>query len=213
MMMHTGNLTKRLLAFSALFAVAGCGPLISFGDDGPADAVYTLEYPDTYIGNVNEAATMYVSQPVMTGGLGGREITVSLPGNKQTLLKGVRWANHLSDLLQDYMIRSLRAETHANVISDRGLDVQVNCRLDAKVWTMAFTPGFAPGEDSVEVSMEMSLVRITDAHLIGHPIYSQTVAVQGEGGDSVVAAFNSALNSIAKEYGAWVSENLEACSG
>ena len=57
-----------------------------------ADDVYTLEHPGTASANINTAATMYVSQPVMRSGLDGTEVVVALDNNKRTVLKGVRWA-------------------------------------------------------------------------------------------------------------------------
>lgn len=199
-------------ALGLLSIVSGCGPLISFGDDGPADDVYTLEHPGTASANINTAATMYVSQPVMRSGLDGTEVVVALDNNKRTVLKGVRWAGHLSDLLQDYLVHSLRSETEANIVSDKGLDVRVNCRMDAKIWRMEFAPSADGTNDLVHLELELSLIRLQDAHLVGHPIYTRTANVVGGSHDDIVGALNSALNDISREYGAWVASNLEACT-
>ncbi len=206
---NTALLTASLIA---VFVVAGCGPLISFGNDGPADDSYTLSYPKTYDGGKDRLAAIYVDQPLMTGGLGGEEIAVALPGNKRTVLKGVRWVSHISDLLRDYMTQSLRAETNANIVSEGGLDIKVGCRLGVKLWAMEYAPGDRPGEDSINVSLELSLVRLKDANLVGHETFSRTRVVGSDSGQGVVSGFNDALNDIALDYGAWVTSNLEGCT-
>ncbi|MCK0069173.1 ABC-type transport auxiliary lipoprotein family protein [Kordiimonas laminariae] len=212
-MMHKLLKTAKLgTALGLMAVVGGCGPLISFGDDGPADEVYTLEYPKIASSNTNDGATMYVSHPVMSSGIDGTEVVVALDNNKRTVLKGVSWAGHLSDLMQDYLVHSLRAETVANIVSDKGLDVRVNCRMDVKVWKMEFAPSADGSSDMVNIEIELSLIRLQDAYLVGHPVYTRTENVVGGSHDDIVAAFNGALNDIAREHGAWVSSNLQACT-
>jgi len=210
----TQYLTQKLkmagVAASA-FLVASCGPLISFGDDGPADSIYTLHYGGIVGADSPVGPVVYVDSPQMAEGLDGQGVSVRLDGNQRTTLTGAGWAAHLSDLVRDYVTLALGATSNANMIGVGGLDIKAGCRLGIKVWAMEFVPGLISSEDTVDVAMQFSLVRLSDSKLLSHPTFSQTVNVQSSGGRGIVAAFDAAMAAAARDYSRWFKVESKAC--
>lgn len=193
--------------------LASCGPLISFGDDGPAGDVFTLRYEGAAAKANPTGPVVYVDGPKMAGALDGRNVAVRLDGNRHTALAGAAWSDHLSDMLRDYITLSLAAQSNANMVSEGELDIKAGCRLGTKVWSMEFVPGLTPADDVVEIALQFSLVRLADSHLISHPTFKQTMAVKSSGGRGVVEAFGETMKAVARDYGRWFKEQSPACSG
>ena len=193
------------------FLLASCGPLISFGDDGPADDVYTLHYEGPLKSESPTGPIIYVDSPQMVEGLDGQSITVRIDQNRRTTLAGSSWSAHLSDLVRDYVTLALGATSGANLVGGGGLDIKAGCRLGTKVWAMDYVPGATPGEDRVELAIQFSLVRFSDSKLLSHPTFSETVHVQAANGHSIVAAFETAMGSAAQKYGRWFNAESNAC--
>ncbi|WP_262692046.1 ABC-type transport auxiliary lipoprotein family protein [Kordiimonas aestuarii] len=198
-----------LLASAA--AVSGCGPIISFGGDGPGDTVYSLKYPGGYHTNGDDAPVIYVDEPHMADGLAGQKIAVALAGERRSTLKGARWSAPLSTLVRDYVARALGDKAGAHMIGEGGLDIHAGCRLGTKVWALEFVPGGDVGGDKVEIAIEMSLVRLSDSTLISHPTFTRSMSVQGTDGDVVMTAFNRAMAATADEMGLWLKDQVDAC--
>ena len=191
--------------------LASCGPLISFGDDGPADDVYTLRYQGPLKNESPEGPIIYVDSPQMVEGLDGQGITVRIDKNRRTTLAGASWSAHLSDLVRDYVTLALGATSDANFVGGGGLDIRAGCRLGTKVWTMDYVPGDNAADDKVELAIQFSLVRLSDSKLLSHPTFSETVQVEASNGRSIVAAFETAMALAAKEYGSWFNAESAAC--
>lgn len=202
-----------LLALSGM-VVSGCGPLISFGDDGPADTVYSLRYDGAYHSGDDGAAVIYVDEPHLGDGLGGQSIAVVLPNQKRSTLKGARWSAPLSNLVRDYVVRSMGDKAGAHMVGEGGLDIHAGCRLGTKVWALEFAPGSVANDDKVVVAVEMALVRLRDSKLLSHPTFEQSISVGGSGeNDAIATAFNRAMAATAREMGAWLKSQTTRCAG
>lgn len=199
-------------AMAAVLFVAACGPLISFGDDGPADDVYTLHYDGAIRSESPIGPIVYVDSPQMVEGLDGHGIAVRLDENRRTTLEGASWSSHLSELVRDYVTLSLGAMSDANMVSEGGLDIRAGCRIGTKVWAMEFVPGQTVSEDKVELTIQFSLVRLSDSELLSHPTFSETVQMNSSDGRGIVAAFETAMKSASNSYGRWFREESKACS-
>jgi len=202
---------KAMTLAIGLFVVAACGPLISLGNDGPADEIYSLRYPGKLETPTAAAPIIYVDSPRLVEGLGGRGVAVRLTGNKRTTLEGAIWATHLSDLVRDYVTHALSNQTKANMVSEGGLDIKAGCRLGTKVWAMEFVPGSSETEDQVEVTLQFSLVRLADSKLLGHPVFSKKSSVRVSDGNGVVTAFNAAMENASHEYSRWLNTQINEC--
>lgn len=203
----------RTAAAASLLLVSGCGPLISFGDDGPADEVYGLRFDGAYSQPEEDAALIYVEQPLMGDGLGGQNISVVLENGRRSLLQGVSWSGDSADLIRAYMVRSLSAGRGVDFIGDGGLDVKANCYLGLNIWQFEFVPGAVKADDEVHVAIEFSLVRYLDSALIGRPTYQVQESVQGNGAEAVVLAFRRAMQTIGQSSRNWVAERGGECRG
>ncbi|MBV1900405.1 MAG: PqiC family protein [Kordiimonadaceae bacterium] len=210
---QTLRVCVRISAVFLALAVAGCGPIISFGGDDPAGEVYALRYSSDYASYDVNAPIIYLSNPQMLDGLDGTSIAVMLPDGQRTLLAGASWSAHISDLIREYVSHSLGAQTGANIISEGGLDIKAGCRLGLKVWSFELATGETAATDAVNIALQFSLVRMKDSVLLSHPTFSQSVGVSGAGIGAVVDGFKAAMAGAAGDYGPWLRDHMAQCSG
>ena len=202
---------RKLFFGFGLLGIAACGPLISLGNDGPADDIYTLRYPGQVATMSPSGPIIFVNSPIMAEGLDGRGIPVRLEDERRTSLEGASWSVHLGDLVRDYVVRSLSAQTTANMVSEGGLDIKAQCRLGIKVWMMEYVPGATSGDDRVELAMQLSLVRLSDSVLLDHPTFTQTVSVGSDNNAAVIEGFRTAMRANENDYSKWITTHLADC--
>lgn len=207
--LHHGS--KVLGVFSLLF-MAGCGPLISFGDDGPADQIFGLEHPAAPLTSADLGTIIYVEEPLMSDGLGGNQISVALEDSQRTSLSGVRWSANSTDLIRDYLVRGVSAASGVRMLGEGAIDVKAGCRLGLKVWAFEFVPGSSARDDSVVVEIEFVLVRYSDNGLIGQPTFRAAPGVSSSDGVGVTRAFNDAMQSVSEQAGAWLAPQAGQCA-
>lgn len=207
------GVSLRVLTLMAFLSLSACGPLISFGDDGPADDVYSLRYDGAYSPPQAGAALIYIEQPLMGDGLGGQTISVVLENERRTRLQGVAWSANSADLIRGYMVRALSAVPNADFVGEGGLDIDASCYLGLKVWEFEFAPGAEKADDTVNVAIEFSLVRYSDSVLLGRPTYKVVEPVSGTGTEGVVLAFQRAIASIGRSGKSWILDNASQCTG
>lgn len=196
----------------ALVGLAACGPIISFGDDGPADDVYSLEYgvPNT---NTSDMATIiYVEEPLMSDGLGGIEVAVALENRRRTSLQGVQWSANSTDLIRDYFVRAIGSMSGTRLLGQGAIDVQAGCRLGTKVWAFEFVPGATASDDRVDIEVEFILIRYNDNRLIGQPTFAAAQQVSAADGQNIVDAFHRGMASISREAGQWLAPLASECA-
>jgi len=201
-----------LLAAAAVLMLAGCGPLISFGDDGPAGDVFSLEFDGANPNTSDMATIIYVEEPLMTDGLGGVDIAVALDGRKRTSLQGVRWSSNSTDLIRDYFVRAIGGMSGTRLLGQGAIDVQAGCRLGIKVWAFEYVPGASAGDDRVEVEVEFILIRYNDNRLIGQPTLSASSQVSAANGEDIIQAFHDGMNRISREAGQWLAPLAGECA-
>ena len=206
-----GKVARPFAVFSLMF-VAACGPLISFGDDGPADQVFGLEYNGSGQTTSDLTTLVYVEEPLMSDGLSGRQVSVVLPDNQRTSLMGMRWSTDSVDLIRDYLVRGVSATSGVRMLGEGALDVKAGCHLGLKIWAFEFVPGNNAGDDRVNVEIEFSLVRYSDNRLIGQPTFSSSPGITGAQGEDVAAGFDRAMNAVTRQAGEWIASTSAACT-
>ncbi|MFC3050442.1 ABC-type transport auxiliary lipoprotein family protein [Kordiimonas pumila] len=211
-MITKATLGLRFSAIVACLAISSCGPLISFGDEGPIASLYTLQYPHAMPITETEGPLVYVASPEMAGRLDSENIVVVLPDKEITSLEGAKWSDHLSDLLRDYITQSLAVQAPATLLGQSTLDVKADCRLGVKVWSMELAPGSTAQDDHVQVSIQLLLLRLADNRLIGQKLFNSSKELKNNGNTSVMEAFNDAMFDISNDYGVWFKEKLPACN-
>jgi len=206
--------TKRPLvsAVAAALLLAGCGPLISFGDDGPADDVYSLEYGAVNANTSDMATIIYVEEPLMSDGLGGINVAVALENRKRTNLQGVRWSANSTDLIRDYFVRAIGSVSGTRLLGQGAIDVQAGCRLGVKVWAFEFVPGTSASDDRVDIEVEFILIRYNDNRLIGQPTFSASPQVALSDGENIIDAFHTGMASISDDAGKWLAPLAGECA-
>lgn len=203
---------RSLLVAAAALLLSGCGPLISLGDDGPADDVFSLEYDGANVNTSDMATIIYVEEPLMSDGLGGVDVAVALENRRRTSLKGVRWSSNSTDLIRDYFIRAIGSMSGTRLLGQGAIDVRAGCRLGVKVWAFEFVPGNSAGDDRVDIEVEFILVRYSDNRLIGQPTLSASTQVGTANGENIVEAFHGGMTSISREAGKWLKPLANECA-
>jgi len=193
--------TTLLAGVAALSLLAGCGPLISFGDGEP-ETVYTLRTEDLSLDD-GTGPFLFVASPSFSEGLGGRKVAVMLGEYERSTLKDVRWATDAGDLIRDYLVASLRQDTNSRTLGEDGLDVKSRCRLNNYVWSMDFVPG--EGGDQVHLRMETSLLDLFTGAMISRKTFDERVDVSG-GKMSIMVGFNTAMQSTGTKMASWLNE-------
>ncbi len=203
---------RALFVGAAALMLAGCGPLISFGDDGPADDVFSLEYDGANVNTSDMATIIYVEEPLMSDGLGGVDVAVALENRKRTSLQGVRWSSSSTDLIRDYFIRAIGSMSGTRLLGQGAIDVRAGCRLGVKVWAFEFVPGASAGDDRVDIEVEFTLVRYNDNRLIGQPTLSASSQVSAANGEEIIEAFHDGMTRISREAGQWLAPIAGECA-
>ncbi len=203
---------RKLFAGAAALMLASCGPLISFGDDGPADDVFSLEYDGANVNTSDMATIIYVEEPLMSDGLGGVDVAVALENRKRTSLQGVRWSSNSTDLIRDYFIRAIGSVSGTRLLGQGAIDVQAGCRLGVKVWAFEFVPGVSAGDDRVDIEVEFILIRYNDNRLIGQPTFSASPQVSAANGEDIIDAFHDGMTNISREAGKWLAPLAGECA-
>lgn len=201
----------RLVAFASAMLLAGCGPLISFGEGGPADDVFSLRYEADRSAPAANAPVIFIDEPLMTNGLGGTQIAVQLDGNKRSRLQGARWSENSGDLIRDFVARAAGEKSGARVLGQDGIDVRSECRLGLKVWAFELVPGGSPREDLVSIEIEFTLVRAADNALLGQPVFATRQPVRAASSSRVVNAFHAGMMEVADVASAWLKDEIAAC--
>jgi len=207
--LKAGKAISGLMAAALL--VSACGPLISFGDDGPADTIYTLRYGGGYPSGEIEGPVIYVEEPHFADDLDGRGVAVLLDGDKRSVIDGAAWSSPLAELVRNYVTRALGDGLGANILSEGSLDINATCRIGSKVWALEYVPGATATDDEVVIVLELSLVRFRDSALVGHPTLRRSVSPQGSGDAAVMEAFNLAMAGVAQDMRDWFRSAKDAC--
>ncbi len=197
---------------AAALLLAGSGPIISFGDDGPADDVYSLEYSAVTANTSDMASIVYIEEPLMGDGLGGINVAVALENRKRTNLQGVRWSANSTDLIRDYFIRAIGSMSGTRLLGQGAIDVQAGCRLAVKVWAFEFVPGANASDDRVDIEVEFTLIRYSDNRLIDQPIFSAASPVARSNSENIIDAFHSGMASISRDAGRWLAPLANKCA-
>ncbi len=202
---------KYLMLAGVVFSLSACGPLISFGNDGPADEVYTLAYNGTYSVFNAAAPRIYLDEPLMAEGLASRKMSVRLPDFRRSTISSISWSANLSDLIRGYMARSIAVKTGAQLISEGGLDVKVGCRMAVNVWAFELVPGESQVDDKVSSTIELTLLNVTNGALLGRQTFVVEKQVNSVEGVAIAAAFNEAIEESSVTMSEWLLPIQSGC--
>lgn len=200
----------RTLSLVSLLVLGACAPLINLGGSEPATA-FSLRYSGGRTLATEGAPVIYVDEPVMTEGLGGRDIMVRGADGSQNILKGGRWTASSSDMIRYYLVQALEDQTGARMIGEGGLDINAACRTHITVWSFEMVPGTAGTPDSVEIGLELSLVHLDTGEMLYRNRFDRTAEFTGSEPAAVVAAFHRAMAGLSGELAAGLKDKVAAC--
>ncbi|WCL54943.1 ABC-type transport auxiliary lipoprotein family protein [Gimibacter soli] len=200
----------RTLSLVSLLALGACAPLINLGGSEPATA-YGLRYPGGRALAAEGAPVIYVDEPVMTEGLGGRDIVVRGADGSQSVLKGGRWTAPASDMVRYYLVQALEDHTGARMIGEGGLDINAACRTHITVWHFEMVPGAGGTPDKAVVGLELSLVHLDTGEMLFRNRFDRTADITGNEPSTVVAAFQYAMEGLSGELAEGMKDKVAAC--
>jgi ABC-type uncharacterized transport system auxiliary subunit len=210
--LNIAQIVKTIFATGLLASVAGCGPLISFGDDGPADEVYSLEYKGGYSSFNAAAPRIYLDEPLMAEGLSSRKMSVRLADFRRSTISSISWSANLSDLIRGYMARAIAVQSGIQLIGEGGLDVRVGCRMAVHVWAFELVPGAEASGDKVSSTIELTLLNVINGNLLGRQTFVVEKPIQSSEGVDIAAAFNEAISDSTNKMSEWLGPIQSECA-
>lgn len=202
---------KKMGSLVSILMISACSQVLPFGSK--PERTFSLRYEGDISALPTGGPIVFLDEPLMAEGLGGRTFAVEIEGRERTILKDARWSSSLSDLVRSYFERLLGASSKAQIIGEGGLDVRAGCRLSLRVWSFQLVPGRSRSEDDrVSVSFEAGLVHLSKGDLLARQLFASDTIVEGNDAVNVVDAYHGVLEKLGGDMVDWFNAALPACS-
>jgi ABC-type uncharacterized transport system auxiliary subunit len=145
-------------------ALCGCVQVDVGGKGGDPNATtYTLHPPEATAAVARgESGVIVVPKPDVPPGFDGDQIVLFLgAAHRQDHYAGAKWSAKLDELLQDFIVRTARAELPGRVVQTPDAEVKARYRLNVKI--SDFEPVYADKPDTppkLVVAMTMTVVAL-----------------------------------------------------
>ncbi|MCD7059405.1 ABC-type transport auxiliary lipoprotein family protein [Pelagibacterium xiamenense] len=184
-----------LSAMGLTTALAGCfgaRQLTTYDLTAAAQAAVPRRSNRTVIVDVPDAIQIYDSE----------RIVVREPGGVLSYLADSQWSDVLPRLVQTRMLQSFRDAGVANIGAPSDpLDAEVILATDVRAFELDTSRGAA----MARVSLAVRLVDDWDRRIIASQTFSADVPASSLNAPTVVAALNTALDSVIVELVAWTA--------
>lgn len=200
------KLPHLLLATS--FLLSACGPLIEFGDGGPAAALYSIQ--PTISGDMaTEGLVIYVSEPLLPGESVGNRIAVRTDDFELKFLKGGQWSEPFRMMLHRYLVGALAGNVEAQVVGAGALDVRADCRLTVDFQRF----DYEAKSNAVVAQATARLSSLKSGNLLGNQIINVSADVSSDRREKIVAGYDQASGKVASALSLWLKDALPSCEG
>lgn len=190
-----------VLALLVSTIVAGCGPLVKFGDSSPPSQLFTLAY--------QPPGNPIVTKPIdcirlealdMPSELARDRIAVRVGVQQVQYIKDARWSGAPGEMLGSLLSEGLHLAGAASVLTAHQIDLACSLRLVGHVQQFAIFDG-----ERAKVQVEFMLVASKGNRILGSQVLAADVKIAGERRPADMAAgLNSAANSVVAEAIRWI---------
>lgn len=206
----TRALTRRVVIASVCIAMMGCSTsLIELPEVGPPPARYELSAPPSSRACASgvEAHVLVIEHPSVRASLAGDRIVVRWPSGEVRSLAGARWASPMPAMLQHVLMKALGAGCLDVTAEPLGLDEAY--RLSTEVLRFDAL-GDPDGLRSVEIELRASLIGGRPLRVVDQRHFAASAPIADADVDSVIAAFDAALDEVSSALRTWTSDTLRA---
>ena len=207
------TLRHTLTAAALALVSAGCGPLVELPGGGPAPSIYELRALDSFPGSLTaSSAVVMIDEPNMPGGLRVDRIAIKPTANRVEYMPASRWSDRTAHLIHDHILQSLENAGAFRVIGSSAIDLPSDYRLKLDVRDFQAELDGSPGPD-VKVEILAKLVTQGPVRIVGEKRFSARRAASDGTTDSVVQAFNRAMNEAVGDMAVWIANVVSERSG
>lgn len=190
-----------------LFA-SGCGGLVDLGPKGPPDSIFRLA-PLPRAEGAGEGPLVYIEEPDVSGALDTSRIAIEESGHSIAYLAAARWEERVPLLIQRHIARSLDNQARLSAVGSLNFDLPVVGRLKLDVRDFELQRSM-DGHSEVVLAVRAVLSSATSSDILGNLYREVRIRPDGEDMISIVAAFNRALDALARDLATFVRESMAA---
>ncbi|MFW5824667.1 MAG: ABC-type transport auxiliary lipoprotein family protein [Marinobacter sp.] len=212
--MNKGNPGFRLVilplaSWGLALLLAGCS--VSLLPEKEPQRQFTLPYHYEAGQSASSAAdalpALRINRPRASGLPGGKRIIVEKDPNERAAYGSVRWVTAAPELLQDHIVRALRADHRlGRVVSDASgsaSEVTLSSSLQD------FHEDRTGDQRRVRLYLQAQLVENGSRRPLATRDFEVSVPVDEDGIEASVAAFGRAADRLSGELADWLSDSLE----
>lgn len=206
--MNRNLLPPRIAAFAVVvLAVAGCAGLFT---EKPRP-LYRLTAP----ADVNTAlprvkAQIVVDTPYAPEGIEQRRIAVVRATNALDYLADGDWADRTSSMIRAVLVEAFENSKAVGAVGPDILSLRADYELDGDLrhFEAAYdSPGGTDKPPTAWVALEIKLIKIPEHKIVAQNLFSAHQAAAANTTPQIVAAFNTASGSVAKQVVEWTLTN------
>jgi cholesterol transport system auxiliary component len=196
-----------IIAFAVL-ASAGCAKLFTeaprplFQISAPADVLTNL--PRT-------SAQIVVDAPYAPEGLELRRIAVVRASNGLDYLADGDWADRTPDMVRAVLVEAFENSRSVAAVGPDTLDLRADFEIDGDLRHFEAVydspSGTSNAAPTVWVALAVKLVKIPEHKILAQTLISAREPAAANATPQIVAGFNTAMGSVAKQVVAWTLTN------
>jgi cholesterol transport system auxiliary component len=199
-------LRSMTIAFAVL-AVAGCASLFTqaprplFRISAPVDVPTNL--PRTN-------AQIVIVAPYAPEGLELRRIAVVRGANGLDYLADGDWADRTPDMVRAVLVEAFENSRAVAAVGPDTLDLRADFEIDGELRhfeAVYDSPGAPNGAPTVWLALAVKLVKVPEHKILAQTLISAREPAAANATPQIVAAFNTAMGSVAKQVVEWTLTN------
>ncbi len=192
---------KRLLAVALLGGtLTGCADLPF---NRPPAELFVLSPKNTFSSALPRAFwQLSIDVPIAEAGINTSRIAVRRTPLRLNYFEGVNWSDIAPRMVQTLMIESFENSERIIGVGRQNISLRADYSLVSEL--REFQAETMPGRPShVRVRLNAKLIRLPQRIIVAGAKPEAVVAIQGEGIDRIVAAYDQALGRVLKKIVTW----------
>lgn len=170
----------------------------------PAPATFDLAAPRSIPGSGSTSVQFAVTEPTVVGALNSERIVVRPTPTSINYLAGVQWSDRAPKLVQARLIDSFRNTGRVRSVGMPGGEVvnDVGLVTDLQAFHVDAQDGAAV------VTIAVRIVGDQSGRVIASRIFTASAPVAGSRADDMVAAINTAFDTVATDIVVWTLDRI-----
>jgi cholesterol transport system auxiliary component len=194
-------LRNSLILVASVALLAACGPIVSFGGDGPPPRQFNLAYSAAPNDAKALPGVLLVDELGATAELRGQRMAMRVSAQEVQYLNGAQWSDRPARLLRGLIEDAARQAPGAAVLGPSNIDLRIAFRLTGTVQRFDVVVD-GPKRQAVIV-LDAILANQRPSRLIASRRFEAKADAAADTPAAVAAALNMAANDLARDVAAW----------